>query len=37
MELDMIAEGRPLTEGERLRKKDISRKLERIILLEKAS
>jgi hypothetical protein len=36
-ELDMVAEERPLTEDETLRKEDISRELERFILLEEAS
>jgi hypothetical protein len=36
-ELDIIAEGRPLTEDERLRKEDISKELERFILFEEVS
>jgi hypothetical protein len=33
-ELDMIAEERPLIEDERLRKEDISKEIERIVLLK---
>jgi hypothetical protein len=36
-ELDIIAEGRPLIEDERLRKEEFSRELERFILLEEVS
>lgn len=36
-ELDFIAEGRPLTEGTRLRKEDMFKGLERFILLEEVS
>lgn len=36
-ELDMIAEERPLTEDERLRKEDISKELERSVLPEEVS
>jgi hypothetical protein len=36
-ELDIIAEGRPLTEDEKSRKEDISNKLERILLLQEVS
>jgi hypothetical protein len=36
-ELDMIAKERPLNEDERLRKEDISRELERSVLLEEGS
>jgi hypothetical protein len=35
--LDIIAEGRPLIEGERLRKEGISRELERVIFLEEVT
>jgi hypothetical protein len=36
-ELDVIAKGRPLTEDDRLRKEEISRDLEKFILLEEVS
>jgi hypothetical protein len=36
-ELDFIAEGRVLTEEERMKKEDMSKELERVILLEEVS